>query len=48
MGLTNSGLETAEKANEVHNTMKVKRNDYFNSSQDSIHKFQNKPEESNI
>ena len=46
MGLTNSGLEIAEKLDEVDITTKVKRGDYFNSPQDSIHKFQNKPEES--
>ena len=43
MGLTNSGLEIAEKLGEVDITTKVKRGDYFNSPQDFIHKFQNKP-----
>ena len=31
MGLTNSGLEIAEKLDEVDITTKVKRGDYFNS-----------------
>jgi hypothetical protein len=45
-GINKFWIGNSGKVNEVDITMKVKRGDYFNSPQDSIHKFQNKPEES--
>jgi hypothetical protein len=42
-GINKFWIGNSGKFGEVDITTKVKRGDYFNSPQDFIHKFQNKP-----